>query len=55
MQASTAACRTLILGRHSAVKTIVCKVHSKLAGTKNAQMATQLARENSNKLLKSNI
>ena len=39
--------RTWDLGRYSAVKIIVCKVASILAGTKTAQIAIQLPRENS--------
>lgn len=39
--------RTWDLGRYNAVKIIVCKVASILAGTKTAQIAIQLPRENS--------
>lgn len=42
-------------GRRSAAKIIVTIVAHKFAGTRNAQMLTQLARENSAMLLKSTI
>jgi hypothetical protein len=55
MQATIAACRTCHCGRWSPVQTIVPKVKSKLAGTKNAQIAIQLLQEKSIMVLKLNI
>lgn len=55
MLAIPAACHTRTVGRTSAVKVIVSEVATKLAGTRKAHTVIQLARENSVKVLKSNI